>query len=324
MKNTVLGAVVLLTLGLAGLAGSAQAIGFGKSLTSVQGFQGPAFFSVPLLRATKDYQIGSEWGKKVVQQQDLEKADPIFKRAALSAVHYGGATAFYLGLFNGKHVMATNYHVAEAHGCNAVANMQMLGKKYPCKKLYGMWTDVDFALFTVEVPAQDESLLKSVGQNFSFNLSIYPGQDIITMGFGSAGNPLQRDLMVNQDSDCKVFSGRDDFRFMADPDEFNPGPYKSWSFANGCDVSHGDSGSAFIDRKSGEIMGIVWTGRIPKSAKIQDSKYLDQLLKTQGEDIWAELTYSVPAVKIREHLMKVVADPKLDDEARKTITEIIN
>ncbi len=324
MRKTRYSAFTLSVLVAWASMGSAHAIGFGSPLIQVEGPKGPAFFSLPLFRGTKDYQIGSEWGKKVVGAGDLEKSDPIFKRLAFATARYGTATAFYLGMFNGQHVMATNYHVAEAYGCKSTANMLMLGKKYPCKKLFGMWTDIDFALFAIEVPAKDEASLKAVGQNFAFNLSIFPGQEIFTMGFCVAGNNGQKDLMVNQDSDCKVFSSRDEFRFMGAPDEFNPGPYKSWSFANGCDVSHGDSGSSFVDRKSGEIMGLVWTGRIPKSAKIQDSRYLDQLIKNQGDDIWAELTYSVPAIKIREHLRKVIADPKLDELTRKTIGEVIN
>src|SRR5690606_34729203 len=98
-----------------------------------------------------------------------------------------------------------------------------------------------------------------------------------------------QDLVANQDNDCIVYSETDDVRFMADPDDLNPGDYSVWSFANGCDVSHGDSGSAMVDRNTGEIVGIIWTGRIPKDKKVQDPAYLDSIYSSSSEDVWKQL-----------------------------------
>lgn len=109
-------------------------------------------------------------------------------------------------------------------------------------------------------------------------------------------------MMVNENNDCRVVSGLNEFRFMADPDRYNPADYRAWSFATGCSVSHGDSGSAIVNRKSGAIVGLIWTGAIPKEAKIQSSQFIRDLQNRDDEEIWSLLTYAVPALKIKDRL----------------------
>ena len=276
-------------------------------------------------RGSADYQIGSEWGKRPVRAADLEKANPEFRRAALATARVGGATGFYLGKFNGRHVMATNHHVLEnQYQCiGTTIIFPMLDMRGRCTEFFGSWTDIDLALFVITIDAKDEAKLAPVGANFAFHKDVYAGQALMTLGFGVAENPA-RQLMANQDSDCKVFSDARDYHFMADPDALNPGTYSAWSFANGCDVSHGDSGSAMVDRATGEVVGIIWTGKIPKSAKIQDSNYLRQLLESRGGEIWTELSYAVPAVKMSEFLDNLVrSGTSLSQDARTAIIEML-
>ena len=272
------------------------------------------------------YQIGDEWGKKPVTAERLQSESPAFRRAALATARMGGATAFYLGKFNGHHVMATNHHVLpEPSAClgNQARFPLLDNKRFTCKTFYGEWTDVDLALFEIEVTQpEDEALLAPLARNFNFDGNLTPGQLLLTIGFGVADNP-RREMMANQDSDCKVYSATNDFHFMGDPDEFNPGPYKAWSFANGCDVSHGDSGSAMVDRVTGDVVGLIWTGKIPKNAKVRERAYLDELFKTQGPNVWTELSFAVPAPKIREHLKSVIESGRLNPETRATLSAII-
>src|SRR5690606_2483014 len=110
------------------------------------------------------------------------------------------------------------------------------------------------------------------------------------------------------------------FRFMADPDTINPGPYRAWSFAHGCDISHGDSGSAFFSRESGEMIGIVWTAATPKDPLIRTRDYLDSLRPTD-EAIWTKLGYTVPALKIGEFLKSIL--PGLEAKDAVIVEEII-
>lgn len=273
---------------------------------------------------SKDYQIGSEWGKKKVTPDAVANENEIFRRAALATARYGGGTAFYLGKFNGQHLMGTNHHVQPDTDCGSASQFVLLGKSFRCTEVFGSWPEIDFALYAIRVPFGEEVAMMEIARSFSFSADIFPGQPILTVGFGIAQNP-NRDLMANQDSDCYVFSDKNEFRSMGDPDEYNPGPYKAWSFATGCDVSHGDSGSAFVDRSTGDVIGLVWTGKIPKSDKIRDSRYLDEIFKNRSEEIWKELTFAVPAAKIHEVLEKFARESTdLSDAQRATLAAWLN
>lgn len=290
----------------------------------------PKAHTTSLLRYTSQesdtYRIGDEWGKNAVSTESLQNASPEFRRAALATAKVGGGTSFYLGKFNGLHVMATNHHVlTSANSClGSTVTFPMLKVSFKCSKFFGSWSDIDLALFVIDVqnPAQ-EKLLSEVAANFAFVKDVYEGQPLITIGFGVAGNPGRR-LMANQDSDCKVFSATGDYHFMNDPDALNPSDYAAWSFSTGCDVSHGDSGSAMVDRNTGEVMGIIWTGKIPKSSEVQSSTYLQNLLENHGPEIWTELSYAVPAKKMGVFLTDLAAKPNTQSWVRDTLTEMLH
>jgi hypothetical protein len=180
-------------------------------------------------------------------------------------------------------------------------------------KFLGTWTDIDLSLFVLKISSEgDAAKLATVAQNFDFQAIFEPELPLLTAGFGVANNGARR-LVVNQDSDCKVFSKQNEYRFMADPDAFNPGPYRAWSFSNGCDVSHGDSGSAMVHRLTGRVMGLIWTGKIPKDAQVQNSENLRQILDSQSELLWTELSYAVPAPKIQEVLNQQLESGAIQD-----------
>ncbi len=280
------------------------------------------------------YQIGPVWGKEPVTTDKINLGSEAYKQAALQTLkvyfnyrHRG--TAFYLGKFNGEHVVATNYHVFEnGNGticANSYSEALFLDNGRPltlkCKESLGLWSDVDFALFTVTVDPTKEHLLTGIGRNLAFNKPVYAGQKLLTVGFGVAENP-SRTMMANQDEECVVFSN--DVRFMADPDELNPGTYSVWSFANGCDISHGDSGSAMFDRETGDIVGIIWTGRIPKNMKVRQTSYLTQIYNTQSEDIWKELSYAAPSTHIGTILTQVMNDPNTPVKHKAILAQILN
>lgn len=275
------------------------------------------------------YRIGSKWGKDKVTVGQLEKESKGFRRMAMATGQIRGGTVFYLGKFNDRHVAATNHHVLSTAGrCRD----EKLGRvRFPwldlnlrCEQILGTWKPVDLTLFALNVEDTDsERLLHDVRGNFAFDADIYPGQALITIGFGKADNPLA-EMVANQDEDCKVFSERNDFKLLDDLDKVNPGDYKAWSFANGCDVSHGDSGSAMVDRKTGDIVGIIWTGAIPKNKKVQDSKFLDGLLVKPNDVIWKELSYAVPSSKIKEHLKDYLKGTELSKDVSTTLEMVIN
>ena len=271
------------------------------------------------------YQIGDLWGKKKVDAKTLEEGTP-YHRASFATARLGGGTSFYLGKFAGKHMMATNHHVCpRMTSCiGKVVHFTLFGWKFKVVKSLGSWQSVDLSLVAIDVGDEDKELaLAKVGRNFAFSEALYLGQPLITVGYGSANNYFRR-LVANQDSDCKVFSGTEEFRFLSDPDRKNPGSYQVWSFANGCDVSHGDSGSALVDRETGDVVGIIWTGKIPKDPKIRDREYVDDIFESGSDEIWTELSYGVPVAKIKERLERTLIGSKLSEEDRTVLQAILN
>lgn len=286
----------------------------------------PGKFGIGLLdlSGTDDYRLGDEWGKRQVTPEVLASATPSFRRAALATARAGGATGFYLGKFAGRHVFATNHHVFEsARQClgNNI-RLPLLGVVGRCETFLGTWPEIDLSLFTVGLTAADEAKVAPVAGNFDFAGELNPGQTLLTVGFGVAGNPLSQ-VMANQDSDCYVFSGRGESRLMADPDRWNTGPDRVWSFALGCDVSHGDSGSALVDRETSKVVGIIWTGRIPKAAVAQTSAGLKRMFEARGEAVWEELSYGVPAAKIGEILRAWSEGGNVPAETRAILAEML-
>lgn len=276
----------------------------------------------PLNSSTDAYRLGDEWGKAPVTAGNLANATPAFRRAALATANVGGATGFYLGKFAGKHVMATNNHVLPGNYCRTTsARFPLLGVSGSCEELLGTWPEIDLALFTIRVSAADEAKLIPVAASFRVHDHVRAGQRLLTIGFGSAGNP-RRAPVANQDSDCYAFSQNGEYRLMADPDQLSPGAHRVWSFALGCDGSHGDSGSAIVDRDTGNVLGILWTGRIPKPAEAQSSAALTRAFQEKSEKIWELLTYAVPAKKIGEHLRRLT-EGSLPQETRAIFLEML-
>jgi hypothetical protein len=78
-----------------------------------------------------------------------------------------------------------------------------------------------------------------------------------------------------------------------------------------------------VDRSTGKPVGIIWTGRIPKNAKVQSSAYLKEMLETNSPEIWEELSFSVPASKIGGYLENLAVNSTLSDEAKATLKALV-
>jgi hypothetical protein len=272
-----------------------------------------------------DYQIGDEWGKKKIDSSGLPQNDSVLVRAVQATALFNSATAFYLGKFSGRHLMATNHHVLERDAdCGGrTVNFTIRQKKYRCSEMIGSWPEIDFAIFTLDASDSADADLRPVASLFDFVNPVAENMQLLTAGYGIAGNTA-RNLMVNQNSDCRVVSGQDEFRFMADPDQYNPASYRAWSFATGCSVSHGDSGSAIVGRNSGKVIGLVWTGAIPKDPKIQNSRYIRDLQDRKDEEVWSLLTYAVPASKIKQKLEIVVETDGIAQRHKQSVRDFLS
>ncbi|MBS1958939.1 MAG: trypsin-like peptidase domain-containing protein [Bdellovibrionales bacterium] len=275
----------------------------------------------------KDYQLGSEWGKRRVFTSDLEGRSYGYVRAAQATVYLTvGATGFYLGKYNGVNVVATNHHVCPtAKDCvGTQAQFRLLGLKARVIDFLVTIKNVDLTLLAIQFSnAADEAKASRVARNFAFRQNAYQGEPLMTFGFGIANNP-QNYLVGNEDSDCKIFSKTGDFRQTADPDKFNPVDYKAWSFVHGCDISHGDSGSALVDKRNGAIIGILWTGRFPKHKRVQDSSYLGKLYKAGSEEMWTELNYGIPATVIGSLLQDAMYSTSVRPDVKGVISALLS
>lgn len=272
-------------------------LGSGTPL-EVENLLGESVFS-----GVRDYQLGDEWGKQAVEIDKLANRDAVYVRSVQATAFFNSATSFLLGRFGGEFVMATNHHVlgSQSECSGRSVQFTVRRKKYACKAMIGSWPEIDLALFTITVPQADSVELMQFGRNFDFVSPLDEDTQLLTAGFGIAGNS-QRKMMVNENMDCRVVSGRNEFRLMADPDQYNPAEYKAWSFATACSVSHGDSGSALVERKTGRVLGILWTGAIPKESRVQSSSYIRDIQIRKDEEVWSLLTYAVPALKIGQKL----------------------
>ncbi len=271
------------------------------------------------------YRVGDEWGRKVLGGSDLRnkkiKFVKVLRRTAKATAKVAKGTGFYLGQFNGFHLIATNYHVhtrliTESENYEEI-EFPFLDLSFDFSRTFGAWLEIDLALFAINVESQwDAKELQSIARNFSFDYPITRNQKLFTVGFGRARNHYSN-MVGTWDSDCKVFSGDNEFKMKSGLDE-KGNTVATWAFAVGCDASDGDSGSPIVTRDTGDIIGILW-GVAPRT-KAQSSQSLDNMIKENSPAIWKNLNYAVPAAKIKEFLIEKINSGAITDTVeRKTI-----
>ncbi len=272
------------------------------------------------------YRVGDEWGKKVLAWRDLRNKKlqfvEVLRRTAKATAKVAKGTGFYLGQFNGFHLIATNYHVHRRLVTEPEVYKEIefpfLELSFNFGQIFGAWLEIDLALFAINVESKsDLKELQSVAKNFSFEYPITRNQKLLTVGFGRAKNHYS-DMVGAWDSDSKVFSGDNEFKIKYGLDE-NGKKVGTWAFAVGCDASDGDSGSPVVTRDTGDIIGILW-GVAPRTPIAQSSQSLDNMINENSPAIWKELNYAVPAAKIKEFLLeKIKSGTIIDEVERKTI-----
>ena len=79
-----------------------------------------------------------------------------------------------------------------------------------------------------------------------------------------------------------------------------------------------------VERSTGDVVGIVWTGKLPKSKHVQSSEALIALFQNPTEEIWEELAYAVPAPKVAAVLKRNLMSRALDEESKSVINSVIS
>jgi hypothetical protein len=265
---------------------------------------------LPIFAHAKSYQVGSTWDKK-----HIAKASSSVQILKESIGEIGSrATIFYIGEFNNKHLAVTNNHVCPNQSTspqrvtNRCVNQSIYFSYYRNRRgkvLEGKVSNallvlksLDLSVLEISFTNLDQFERAPTALIFS-DRAPYLNQELISIGYGVHNNEYGV-LKIEEDSfDCQVFSR--ETRLVQDPDTLNPVGYKVNSFLHGCDVSHGDSGSPILDRNSFEVVGLLWTGKYPKSDSISQAGFENLPI----EFLWKELNYASPGFQIKEKLEKL-------------------
>lgn len=242
-----------------------------------------------------DYQIGNEFGKI-----PLESSDSVFQAAAVAK--FMGGTAFYLGEHQGKHIMATNYHVLpSALNCISLNTLrfQVGDQYYFCDKFIASFPEIELSLFTIKASGGEEVHI-SAALEFSKEWEPQMNEELFLLGYGPTEDQYNRVLHISKDEDCRIF--HEVAQFIHDPDTLHPASYQVWSLPIGCDATPGDSGSPVFS-STGDLIGIFWTGGTPKIEEAKSSYFIEWWRVWEREELWSELSYFVPVTKIREFLL---------------------
>lgn len=270
--------------------------------------------------ARRDYQIGSVNGRFKVDPAMLGE-DSAYRRSVLASGRIVSETAFYIGRFAGEHIAVTNRHVVMGRNPRIdcvnwkIRFTFLLGPEaVRCAYVIVSWPQLDLALISLQIDSPEAArVLQENALEFDFASPIRFGQPLLTAGYGGFGNEAHDDLMVNQDADCRVMSPDDTFR-LRPVDNPRGASAASWSFALGCDSSPGDSGSAVLDRRSGKVVGVLWTGHTGKPDWIRDSAVLRRRVTQENSGVvWHFLNYATPAPKIREIVLKDLAENRFEE-----------
>ncbi len=261
------------------------------------------------LAGLKMYEIGDEWNRQLVTPEDL-KEDSVLTKLYRSTLIMGlkkprkdegltltsVGTGFYLGKHNGLHLVATAKHVIAENSARLSENEACLkfvyhfpsGEKkfYTGKKWLGSWSDIDFVICAIDIPSADEA--DFIGRELSFKSKVVnKNTELSTIGFNMLNKYMGKPYF-EKSNDCRVFIGSEQAQKKAN----------KWSIATGCDAANGDSGSAIVDRHTGELLGFLSQTSIVKfgipSALL--SEFSEMPDKT--DTLWEELSLAVPIDKI--------------------------
>ena len=285
----------------------------------------------PILAGPNCFRIGSQWSKVELKSlSDLKEISSEFHPVLKGTVQLMlGGSGVLLGKFEDKYVVASAAHICERNYKAACPLMPLRGAfrfldvQYRASSIIGFWPEIDLILYSIEVDPKDEIKLIGAGANFDFSAQLDRNLSLAVSGYtlihGFSGN-----LQMSYDSDCRILSNTNEVRLINDPDQLRPDKIKKWAFAMGCDVGPGDSGGPVINRETGAILGLVWTGNSSQKNSAKTSEGLTKIQHDNKSQLWNSVSYSSPAPKIAEYLKKSLLDPAVDSEKKMIIEAILN
>lgn len=279
------------------------------------------------------FQIGPAWGAETINPEFLSSEnDYAITRAAQSTVYirtlFARGTGFFLGEHNGDMLIATNAHVLKnIPSCTVspvIVDFKNVNLTYTCSKVIGIWRSIDFAILSLNTnSASRRTLLRLDPLKFDFSSDIAKNNLLMTIGYGDRTSSGSK-LTLKRDDDCRVYSPTETFKRLNNPEEKDA--LSVLSFAMGCDISPGDSGSPVMDRNTGDVVGIAWSTYTPKPATLRSGAYMARLRAEESEDVWNYLSYAVPASEIRQELIRwtyQVQRSRIMTKRRETILKLL-
>lgn len=254
-------------------------------LTSCQGdikgkFTGGDEFSRPRISA-KDY-------KNNLSEHEIKLLLATGKVLNQKANEMG--TAFYIGLYNGSPYFITNNHVLSSDlECNqttiTLATKELKSKIFRCDRIISTTSfkdGSDVTLFSVK--KRDD--LSLVGRELKLaNSRPLPGDKLSIIGFGSQRESKgQFNPTISNDDDCIYYdSGRNlEIDFVSVDD----------AFATGCDTSTGDSGSAIMNRQTGEVVALLF-GFVKSKTFRPTSGAIQNLVHQSTDLLWSHASLGI-------------------------------
>lgn len=278
------------------------------------------------------YQIGEAWSRiffdntftndNILNRIIHATAKIVIPEAETSGMRAQQGTAFYLGKFNGEHLMMTNYHVMSGSTqCRNFRSGNRIQAKiyfetgnrkiFPCLRIIATFENLEATFFTISVPNSEESRFQNLALKFDFKRTYNPGDKLLTAGYGSFNNPHARLTYENSET-CMLISNTSEPHWVLFEDQKAHKIFHSWSFSHSCEISPGDSGSPLVSRLTGKVIGLNWATNTSKAVSLQNSATVRNIMLSQDPSMWTDLSYGVPNLSILAAI-QVKNDPILNE-----------
>ncbi len=220
-------------------------------------------------------------------------------------------TGFYIGKHNDNHIFVTNAHVMGRKDCHkskvTFLTDSLTERRVDCEKiLFSKFKNdkLDITVFTIK--ARNLSSMAGVGLDVNWNFKPVPAMKLAQAGFGikrlrrgrTGKNQITEYKMnLNFDSDCVVVSEKDKLYNLSNMKT-------SFTFFTGCDVVGGDSGSAVIDRESGEVVGLAWGSGDTKGSLSSEALW-GELIGTKDPKLLSYSSFAISMKSVKKYFKEI-------------------
>lgn len=262
-------------------------------------------YSLDLNKKTKQYVVGETWSREFVNGSltSTEALNKVIKATARVDLKTDQGTAFYLGKFNGEHLMLTNYHVmSDVTQCsrNGKIYFEYLNKKFRCKAIIAKFKNFEATFFTIHVRKKEEYLLENLALKFDFKNEYKSGHKVVTAGYGIHENS-KRKLTYENSQTCVVATTNFQGNFLTVTKESVT--YGAYSFVHACEISPGDSGSALVSETTGKVIGLNWATAESKPLDLLNTLTVFDWIEKQVPALWNSMSYAVSATNLQATIM---------------------